>query len=104
MRKELDGFSAKIHGKTIRDFPCYLIGQLARNSRVDKSVIRGDQLLQYAYDVIKAATEAVGGRFIMIECREDKKLIEFYEENQFKEIARVSDDDIPMVQMLRKIV
>ena len=25
IRKELDGFSAKIHGEKINDFPCYLI-------------------------------------------------------------------------------
>ena len=32
MRKELDGFSSKIHGERISDFPCYLIGQLSRAS------------------------------------------------------------------------
>ncbi|MBQ7795052.1 MAG: hypothetical protein IJ374_00620, partial [Lachnospiraceae bacterium] len=34
MRKELDGYSAKIHGEPINVFPCYLIGQLSRNSNV----------------------------------------------------------------------
>ena len=35
-RQQLDGFSAKEHGKQISNFPCYLIGQLARNSNVPK--------------------------------------------------------------------
>lgn len=40
-RKELDGFNAKIKGRPIRDFPCYLIGQLARNSAVPADSLPG---------------------------------------------------------------
>ena len=52
MRKEIDGFSAKIHGERISDFPCYLIGQLSRNSKVSRDSISGEQLLNFAEDVI----------------------------------------------------
>ena len=38
-RQQLDGFSAKEHGKQISNFPCYLIGQLARNSNVPKEIL-----------------------------------------------------------------
>jgi hypothetical protein len=39
----------------------------------------------------------------MIECRDNDKLIRFYKENHFNEIARIPDQDQPMVQMIRKI-
>lgn len=103
MRKELDGFSAKIHGERISDFPCYLIGQLSRNSKVSRDSISGEQLLDFAEDVIQTAVSSVGGRYMMIECRAKEKLIGFYRNNEFEEIARIPDEEQPMVQMIRKI-
>lgn len=103
MRKELDGFSAKIHGEQISDFPCYLIGQLSRNSNVPKETISGKELLGFAQDVIATSVKAVGGRYMMIECRDKKELIQFYSENHFDEIARIPDEEQPMVQMICKI-
>lgn len=101
-RKELDGLSAKLHGEPIKDFSCYLIGQLSRNSKVPHDSIAGKDLLQLAYDVIAAAVDAVGGRYMMIECRTEKKLVEFYTANGFEEIQRSSDGTHIMVQMIRK--
>lgn len=103
MRKEIDGFSAKIHGERISDFPCYLIGQLSRNSKVSRDSISGEQLLNFAEDVIQTAVSSVGGRYMMIECRDNEKLIGFYSNNDFEEIARIPDEKQPMVQMIRKI-
>lgn len=101
LRKELDGLSAKIHGDRLSDFPCYLIGQLAKNSNLDNN-ITGSELLQLSCDVIAASVEAVGGRYIMIECKDNIKLIDFYNKNGFKIISRIPDSDEPMVQMIRK--
>lgn len=103
MRKKLDGFSAKIQGKPIHDIPCYLIGQLSRNSNVPKDALSGAKLLDYAYSVISQSVDAVGGRYIMIECHDKEKLIHFYQQNSFKEIAWIPDENIAMVQMIRKI-
>ena len=103
MRRELDGFSAKMHGEQISDFPCYLIGQLSKNSNVESEVISGKQLIDFASDIITASVEAVGGRYMMIECRNEKKLIQFYKDNYFSEIARIPDENQSMVQMIRKI-
>ena len=103
LRKELDGFNAKIHGQQISDFPCYLIGQLSKNSDVKDNPVSGSDLLGVAFDIIASATEAVGGRYMMIECRNEEKLLKFYADNSFSEIDRLPDEDIPMVQMIRKI-
>ena len=40
---------------------------------------------------------------MMIECREEKKLVDFYLLNGFEEIQRSSDGNHIMVQMIRKI-
>lgn len=103
VRKELDGYSAKIHGGQISDFSCYLIGQLAKNSNVSDRSIEGKELISAACDIIATSVEAVGGRYMMIECRDNLKLISFYESNGFQEIARIPDGEQVMVQMIRKI-
>lgn len=35
----------------------------------------------------------------MIECRDNAKLVRFYQQNFFKEITRIPDGDVPMVQI-----
>ncbi len=102
-RQELDGFSGKIYGEPIREVPCYLIGQIARNSAVDKTAIHGSELMEAAISVIEASVAAVGGRYVLIECHDEKKLIRFYEDNAFHEFARIPMGETPMVQMIRKL-
>ncbi len=102
-RKDIDGLSAKIHGEVINDFTCYLIGQLSKNSNVTDNVLSGNELLQIAFSIIADAVELVGGRYMMIECHNNEKLINFYSRNGFEKLSCVSDDNIEMVQMIRKI-
>ena len=102
-RKDIDGLSAKIHGEVINDFACYLIGQLSKNSNVTDNVLSGNELLQIAFSIIADAVELVGGRYMMIECHNNEKLINFYSRNGFEKLSCVSDDNIEMVQMIRKI-
>lgn len=40
---------------------------------------------------------------MMIECHDRKELIQFYSDNHFSEISRIPDQELPMVQMIRKI-
>ena len=102
-RKKLDGLSAKIHGAPIDDFPCYLIGQLAKNSQIQNNSLSGKELLQFSYDIITTAADAVGGRYMMIECHDHPKLLKFYTDNCFEEISRMSDGESLLVQMIRPI-
>lgn len=102
-RKELDGFSGKFHGEPIQNIPCYLIGQLAKNSAIKNTPLSGSNILNMAYDTIAAAVALVGGRYMMIECHTEPKLIKFYQDNLFNEITRIADGNVPMVQMIRKI-
>lgn len=102
-RQQLDGFSAKEHGELISNFPCYLIGQLARNSNVPKESITGTEILSIAYSIIGEAVKAVGGRNILVECRNTEKLVKFYLGNGFDRVSQVPDENQAMIQMIRKI-
>ena len=102
-RQQLDGFSAKEHGKQISNFPCYLIGQLARNSNVPKDTISGAELLKIANTIIGEAVKLVGGRNILVECRNNEKLIQFYLNNGFYKVSQVPDKNQSMIQMIRRI-
>ena len=102
-RKEIDGYRGKIHGMPIREVPCYLIGQLARNSNVEKGAISGKELLEEACAVIEPAITAVGGRYVMIECHDNRHLLAFYKKNGFEEFWKEPLGDVPMVQMIRKL-
>ncbi len=104
-RKDLDGFNAKIHGAPIRDVPCYLIGQFSKNSAIPKEqqILSGDELMELALSALRPAFDVVGGRHVMVECRDKKTLLDFYHRNGFDEVSRVSFGDIPMVQLVCKI-
>ncbi len=61
-----------------------LIGQIGKNyyNGYDK-IITGDVLLKLACDKIREIQNAIGGRFVYLECEDKQKLKEFYEENGF---------------------
>lgn len=103
MRKEIDGYSGKIYGEIIKNFPCYLIGQLSKNSGIADNNLTGAELLRYALDIIETSVDAVGGRYAMVECQDVEKLIDFYEKNNFVEIACVNDEHRKMKQMIRRV-
>lgn len=102
-RRELDGFSAKSNGEPIQSIPCYLIGQLSKNSAVQNNIISGADLIDLACGAISQAVQSVGGRYIMIECRNAEKLISFYRANGFSFAFKMPDDNAKMIQMLREI-
>ena len=70
-----------------------LIGQLGKNykNEIDKQ-ITGNELLQMAFDTIKTIQNAIGGRFVFIECEDIKGLKSFYKKNGFYEFGNRSLD------------
>jgi len=61
----------KISGdKKVRETTVFLLGQMAKNSaHKNKKLISGAELLQCAYKEIIKAYELVGGRYILVECK-----------------------------------
>lgn len=103
-RKEYDGFSGKIHGQPVREIPCYLIGQLARDDDTNRDSLTGSVIMDAAMSIITASFNGVGGRWVIIECHNTQPLIDFYEKNAFRFIMERPSEDVPMVQMIRKLI
>lgn len=61
-----------------------LIGQIGKNyyNEYDK-IVTGDILLKLACNKIKEIQNAIGGRYVFLECEDNNKLKEFYESNGF---------------------
>lgn len=79
----------------------YLIGQLGKNDTYCEAHI-GSRLLDAALGILQGqAQRAVGGRFVIIECYPDEKLIEFYQRNGFY-LLQVDPED-GMAQLVCRI-
>ena len=63
----------------------YLIGQLGRNDAYNSSDLSGEQILNECYHAISLAALAVGGRLLVLECRECM-YERFYEKHGFKKL------------------
>lgn len=70
----------------------FLLGQLGKNynhEEVRKGTITGSELLNIAIQYIIQAWKYVGGRAILVECKDTEKLRSFYESMGFEQIGEV---------------
>ena len=85
----------------------YLIAQLGKNySENDGKMITGAELLELAWDKIKATQYMFGGMVTFLEAENEEKLLSFYRNNcfsQFDTRQTISDTDEAheLVQLLR---
>ena len=98
-RKILDGFNAKIKGEKITEIPAYLIGQFAKND-LYKGFISGNLLMQFCLNSILDAQQKVAGRLVILECKDEPKLIEFYNRFDFKKVEKNYSED-EFIQLIR---
>lgn len=63
----------------------YLIGQLGRNDAYTSDDITGEQILNECYNAISLAALVIGGRLLVLECRECM-FEKFYEKHGFKKL------------------
>lgn len=95
-RRELDGIS-----KDAKSLNVYLIGQLAKNDLyIDK--ITGSEIIDYAIPLIKDCMKKIGGRVVLVECKNKKKLLEFYHRHNFKVLQSTPDSE-DMIQLIKII-
>lgn len=81
-RKVLGEYPGRDQIKTVSAF---LIGQLGRGDDCSKEELSGQQILNECYHAISLAARIVGGKLVILECREymfDK----FYEKQGFKKL------------------
>ena len=77
--------------------PLPLIGQIGKNYFKNyNKFISGEELLNLAFEKIKKVQNIVGGRFLFIECSDNKKIKLFYERNGFKQFSerKLNQDEI----------
>lgn len=97
--KELDGFSAKINGEIITEFPAILIGQIGKNDE-HKNDISGFDVMEYCMAKVLEGQARLGGRIVTLECKDIPYLIQFYEQFGFKKLEREYEND-ELIQLIR---
>ena len=101
--KQLDGFNAKIHGERILEFPALLIGQLAKND-LYRDCMSGYELVQYCLSTLLDGQIRLGGRIVMLECKDIPYLISFYKQFGFAKLEKdyKEGDLIQLIKILRE--
>jgi len=85
----------------------YLIAQLGKNySENDGKMITGAELLELAWDKIKATQYMFGGMVTFLEAENEEKLLSFYRKNRFsqfdtRQTTSDTDESHELVQLLR---
>ncbi len=85
----------------------YLIAQLGKNdSENDGVMITGAELLELAWDKIKASQYMLGGMVVFLEAENKEKLLSFYRNNRFsqfdtRQTVAGTDEPRELVQFLR---
>lgn len=97
--KKLDGFSSKRNGTPITEFPSILIGQIRKNEMYGET-ISGLEILNYCLATILEGQIRLGGRIIMLECKNIPYLIRLYEDFGFKLLEKDYQEN-ELLQMIR---
>ena len=91
--KKIDGFrSDAVEAESI------LIGQLGKDFKY-KDKISGSDILDFAVDDIYEVHKKVGGRIVFLECLDNEKVVNFYQNNGFVFLQKSTDDEY--MQMIR---
>lgn len=84
--------------------PTYYIALLAKNDKYEKE-IQGKEIINCAMSTIIEAVKCVGGRVVWVEAKnKNKKVVDFYINNGFKEFQQELQDDGEVYSHLLKIV
>lgn len=95
MRKRLHRFALYDKQEKVNRISTILIGQLGKNfSNENNKLISGDDLLAMACDKVREVQRMAGGKFVYLECEDEKSLKHFYEKNGFTNFGkRMLDKD-----------
>ncbi|MBL0686337.1 MAG: hypothetical protein JJV94_00730 [Sulfurospirillum sp.] len=91
--KLLDGYR-----DDTKSIPCFLIGQLGK-SNLYKDIKIGQFIIEDAIEIIDNSQISLGGRFILLDSINIKKVISFYENNLF--FAIENDQELDSIKMIK---
>lgn len=90
-KKMLGSFPGRDNLKSISAF---LIGQLGRSDEYSNEDLSGQQILNECYHAISLAAKIVGGKLLVLECREHM-YGKFYEKQGFKKLYdKLNDEEL----------
>lgn len=95
----LDGFSSKIRGMKITEFPAILIGQLGKNE-LYPDTIYGPEVMEYCLATLLEGQVRLGGRISMLECKDIPYLIKLYENFGFQKLEKEYEES-ELLQMIK---
>jgi len=93
--KSIDGFS-----KDIRAVGIVLVGQFGKDNNKAKN-INGEYLFNICMETVYMVQDLIGGRFVMLECHEIEKVVQFYERQGFESLQY--DETDKYLQMIRRL-
>ena len=82
-------------------YQAYLIGQLGRSDRYTTDDISGETILHECYAEIRKVQRMVGGRLLLLECREHMFEL-FYQKKGFEKLTE-SPDEQGLYTLYRRI-
>jgi len=93
--KDIDGFSKDVSGVAIA-----LIGQFGKDEDKAKN-IAGKEILDICMSYIYQVHTLIGGRYVLIECLDLDKVVDFYRNNSFEVLQLDKSDNY--LQMVRRL-
>lgn len=81
----------------------YLIGQIGKNSLIQNNPVKLNDILSEIYPLIEQGQEMFGGRAVILECENNTKLIQYYEQHGFKLIETEDNQDLKTLYMIPNI-
>lgn len=96
-RKKIDGLY-----NGVSEISSFLIGQIGKNDKY-KDRISGAKILQIACEYIEEAANIIAGRVVLVEVKNNPKLIQFYENNNFRLLKNRAENEEKLLQMIKII-
>jgi hypothetical protein len=93
--KDIDGFSKEVRGVAIA-----LVGQFGKDD-VQAKEVSGSELFDICMEIIYQVHSLIGGRYVLIECHDTEKVVDFYRANSFELLQFDSSDNY--LQMVRRL-
>ena len=93
--KDIDGFSKDVKGVAI-----VLICQFGKDE-IKAAAVPGKDLLDICIDILYQIHALVGGRYVLLECRETEKVVGFYANSGFEVLQLDTSDGY--LQMVRRL-
>ena len=101
-QRKIERFSSLDVDANAYQASAFLIAQLGKNAGIkNEKSIKGYELLQCSFDVLKKVQHLIGGGIVFLECEDKPKLIDFYQQNQFRQYnKRIAADGGSYHQLL----